>query len=266
MRSQSIPHPARVVPAPKHCAICASLFGRRADEQLARFVQRTTCSQACRAQRANRTRLETGVDPARVEVPCEHCGETILAHPSDFNRPAQFRLRFCSRTCKDDHQRGSTKPIELTTKRPFSCLVCGAVGYVTACRADRKCCSQRCGALARAQREGRANPTKIEAAVFRALRGAGLDFEHQAIVGRFVVDFLLPKQRIAIECFGDYVHCNPTIYLNGPDSEIQRNNVSKDAVRFAELRHMGFRPAVVWGSAIGKAGAKAAIEEALAAA
>jgi len=41
----------------------------------------------------------------------------------------------------------------------------------------------------------------------------GIDFIHQyKFVNKFMCDFCFPKQKVIIEAYGDYWHCNPTIY------------------------------------------------------
>lgn len=68
--------------------------------------------------------------------------------------------------------------------------------------------------------------------------------EHQ--IGFYVVDFAFPKARLAIECDGDYFHCNPAFYPNGPRTATQARNVKRVAFREAYLKREGWTVIHVW--------------------
>jgi very-short-patch-repair endonuclease len=73
----------------------------------------------------------------------------------------------------------------------------------------------------------RQNPTTSEAALWSALSGKrlGVRFVRQAVIGRFIVDFLAPRQKLVVEVDGGY----------------HAEGVRADARRDALLRRWGFR-------------------------
>ncbi len=42
------------------------------------------------------------------------------------------------------------------------------------------------------------------------------------------MDFAFPVAKVAIECDGDYWHANPRFYTEGPEHQLQRQNVFRD--------------------------------------
>jgi len=55
----------------------------------------------------------------------------------------------------------------------------------------------------------------------------------------FVVDFFIAPN-IVIEVDGDYYHCNPRIYPDGPKYNIQKNHIITDAIKDKELFEKGY--------------------------
>ena len=54
----------------------------------------------------------------------------------------------------------------------------------------------------------RKKPSPIERPVKAALTHFGVAFEHQRIIGNFIIDFYLPKYKTVIECDGYKYHQN----------------------------------------------------------
>lgn len=70
--------------------------------------------------------------------------------------------------------------------------------------------------------------TSIEQKCKQLLDSLSLEYSEQKQIRYINVDFYLPKYNLAIECNGEYWHCDPVIYPNGPKNNIQRKNIEKD--------------------------------------
>lgn len=68
-------------------------------------------------------------------------------------------------------------------------------------------------------------PHKIFKKILQELR---IDFKEEVVFGFFSVDFYLPRFNIYIEIDGDYFHCNPKIFPNGPVTKTQIINAAND--------------------------------------
>jgi len=82
--------------------------------------------------------------------------------------------------------------------------------------------------------------TKIEIAIKEELikRGfiEGIDFIHQyRFLDKFYCDFCFLKQKLIIEADGDYYHCNPQIYTNGPKNSAQVRYIKRDKAKKAYI-------------------------------
>lgn len=66
----------------------------------------------------------------------------------------------------------------------------------------------------------------------------------------YSMDFAFPNNKVALECQGQYYHCDPRIYPNGPINEMQTRNVAKDKERFAYFKSKGWRIIESWEAEI----------------
>ena len=66
----------------------------------------------------------------------------------------------------------------------------------------------------------------------------------------FSVDFAFPSIKIAIECDGDYFHCNPIYYPNGPTTKTQRRNFGRDMAKNKFLKNEGWTVLRFWENQI----------------
>ncbi|MBN2537591.1 hypothetical protein JXB37_04885 [candidate division WOR-3 bacterium] len=86
---------------------------------------------------------------------------------------------------------------------------------------------------------------RLESKLARLLDSAGVDYQWQFRVGRFVYDFLLPGQRL-VEVHGTYWHADPRFY---PDEGLtlaqRRNRVHDLRKRFNAADH-GYRYVACW--------------------
>jgi very-short-patch-repair endonuclease len=72
------------------------------------------------------------------------------------------------------------------------------------------------------------NKTILESRFGELLESIGVDFTFQHTICGFNFDYYLPKYDLVIEVDGDFYHCNPIKYPNGPIYETQRNTVKND--------------------------------------
>lgn len=88
--------------------------------------------------------------------------------------------------------------------------------------------------------------TRPELVIFGMLHTYEFEFEFEALIDKYCVDFLLPKNLI-IEVFGDYWHSNKMVSRGK-----SINKVEKDEQRLSDLRSLGYAVHVFWESEIMK--------------
>lgn len=91
--------------------------------------------------------------------------------------------------------------------------------------------------------------TSIEKAIAEAIQELGIDYISQKLLGRFIVDFFIPKAKLVIECDGDYWH-------NLPEMK------ERDKRKNGWLKKQGFRVIRIWEHDI-KADSRKALLDAL---
>ena len=72
--------------------------------------------------------------------------------------------------------------------------------------------------------------TSIEKKCKQLLDKIGVQYKEQKQIRYINVDFFLPEYNLAIECNGEYWHCDPVIYPAGPKNKIQVKNIEKDRI------------------------------------
>lgn len=98
--------------------------------------------------------------------------------------------------------------------------------------------------------------SKLELSVFEYIKNSG--YLNSIRIGRYVVDFVNNANRIIIECYGDYWHCNPNKY--SPDYYCKgKKSTAKDIwesdnKRKLHLESLGYTVIVVWEYDIRKNG------------
>ncbi|HLO11136.1 MAG TPA: hypothetical protein VK190_02645 [Pseudoneobacillus sp.] len=65
--------------------------------------------------------------------------------------------------------------------------------------------------------------------------------------GPYTLDFYIPD-KIVVEVHGDFWHCNPLIYKDGPISPIQEKNIENDKRKKDFLETQGFKVIYIWQS------------------
>jgi G:T-mismatch repair DNA endonuclease (very short patch repair protein) len=166
------------------------------------------CSMSCGTTLRHAKDLVEGKRPEHTELTCQHCGKLFRVFPSAASRRAAPPM-FCSKACHYASRKGQYPDqliFDLTHRRL----------------------------------------TRIEIATYEALEAMGIDFEQQRFIGNALVDAYIPETRTVIEVQGDYWHCNPSVYPDGPKTDVQRARVESDRARFALLRGRGFRVIELW--------------------
>lgn len=206
----------------------------------------------------------------RPEAVCERCGCTF--------QPDRAGVRFCSKKCSWTAITEARLAI-LPPRMHRSCKQCGQAFSVKRSLGHRRFCSAACGNASRVgrplpemvrrkmqtalQRRFDAGPTSIETQTYDALALLGLDFERQASIGHFIVDAYVPALKLVIEVHGDYWHCNPTVYPDGPQNAIQRKDIKRDRAKRTYLHRHGYQLVELWERDIREVGAKTLLELAL---
>ena len=205
------------------CKQCGKEVSRPASQ--AKFDNPTYCSSACWYAHARQQGLWGGIKPKVVKA-CETCGKPILVNPAGADRK-----RFCSQKClvawNGPHLSETRSQPGVWTD--MTCLWCGEAFRIRKYRlktGQGRFCSRQClGAYT--VKHKRQVVSLMEMRFVEVLRGAGLEFDTQARVGRFVIDVLFPQYRLAVEFDGDYWHSLPAI-------------VAKDKRKNAVLQDEGY--------------------------
>lgn len=287
----------------KTCEACGATYSRRDEEEAGNFRKRKTCSRECgitlQAQLESATKngrpmphMRTG---ERQEYVCAVCGKhwIDLSHFGD-------RKKYCSRECANNGMISKfesacavcgTRYVSHPSRPRTTCSrACGGIALVRNLRAsgrmperiDMQCaecgtefsvpagrrttaryCSRRCTAIVSIKSGASQSPTTIEIETYLALTTLGIEFSPQERIGNFVVDAWLPGRNVAVECQGDYWHCNPRVFPTGPTNDVQTNGIRRDARKFAYLRGRGYRVIELWELDIHERGALALLREAL---
>ena len=88
--------------------------------------------------------------------------------------------------------------------------------------------------------------TLPEKLVRKILVDNNIDFSAQVNIRNFIADFVLNDYKIIIEVQGDYWHCNPNIYKNGPINDIQRKKIKQDKVKHKVYTELGYKIIYIW--------------------
>lgn len=88
--------------------------------------------------------------------------------------------------------------------------------------------------------------TSIELAMEGLLKSENIDFIPQYRISKFKADFFIPSLNLIIETDGDYWHCNPRIYKDGPENDYQKMAIEKDKRRDEFLISKGYTVLRFW--------------------
>jgi DNA mismatch endonuclease (patch repair protein) len=70
--------------------------------------------------------------------------------------------------------------------------------------------------------------------------------DHKRVGSVCQPDFIIPRRKIAIFVDGDFWHCNPEVYPDGPMCETQRRVTTKDRRQESRLRELGWQILRLW--------------------
>lgn len=93
-------------------------------------------------------------------------------------------------------------------------------------------------------------PTNIEIEVAKFLDSIHEEYTEQKQIDFYCVDFVLKNKKIIIEADGDFWHCNPQKYPDGPMSIIQKKSIRIDKAKNTFLAAKGWLVLRYWGSDI----------------
>lgn len=88
-------------------------------------------------------------------------------------------------------------------------------------------------------------PTYIELYVKDLLDSYNIQYTYNEYLGEYRPDFVL-KNHIIIEVQGDYYHCNPCLYMNGPEDEVQVKHVLRDYYKKCYYLSQGYTIIEIW--------------------
>lgn len=89
-------------------------------------------------------------------------------------------------------------------------------------------------------------PTSIETFMINLLTKLDVDFIFNEYLGEYRPDFQMIGTKILIEVNGDYFHCNPYLYKDGPKDEIQIKHVLRDYYKKCYYLSQGYKIVTVW--------------------
>lgn len=76
--------------------------------------------------------------------------------------------------------------------------------------------------------KGKLKDTTVEIFVENLIKEKGWPFVAQKAVRFLNYDFYLSELNVLLEVQGDYWHCNPRVYPDGPKNSVQRENLQKN--------------------------------------
>lgn len=80
----------------------------------------------------------------------------------------------------------------------------------------------------------------------KILDDLGIDYTDQFHSGRYCFDYRIHGTKILIEVDGNYWHCNPNIYTEGPINQVQEVNVIRDQLKDKYAEDKGFTLLRFW--------------------
>lgn len=96
---------------------------------------------------------------------------------------------------------------------------------------------RRIGNLTKCMLEQYKKDTFIEKKVEQFLKLHNIKYKKEYKIGKFFIDFYLPKYNVCIECQGDYWHANPYKYdRKNLKYQMQKDNVRRDKIKYFYLK------------------------------
>lgn len=95
-------------------------------------------------------------------------------------------------------------------------------------------------------------PTYIEQFIIDLLDEYKIEYIYNEKLGPYLPDFQIKDTKIILEVQGDYFHCNPFVYPDGPEDEIQIRHVLKDYYKKCYFLSRGYEIIEIWELDINK--------------
>lgn len=89
-------------------------------------------------------------------------------------------------------------------------------------------------------------PTSIEIFVKNVLDDNNIKYIFNEMLGEYKPDFQILNTKILIEVNGDYYHCNPYVYPQGPKDEVQIKHVLRDYYKKCYYISRGYTILEIW--------------------
>ena len=89
-------------------------------------------------------------------------------------------------------------------------------------------------------------PTYIEKFVMSELDKYNIKYKFNKPLGKYRPDIQIENTKIIIEIQGDYFHCNPMVYENGPKDEIQIKHVLRDYYKKCYFLYNKYEIIEIW--------------------
>lgn len=254
-----LPKTARVKVKCK-CDMCAVDFHRTRKD----VKELTFCGKKCRNEYFKTQNPNLSVE--RIKVNCEVCNEEFTVTPSKFNKQEHF---LCSRECYKIHRSNIYKGEKLYNYQNtiIKCTNDNCCNEVKVTEFDIKrsnhhFCSQTCYWEFKSnhytefyyvpQLFEERKETTPESMVREWLENHSIEYKQEHRISKYFVDFYIPSEKIIIEVYGDYWHCNPKIYgyeeCKKPLHENQIGKWEYDVKREKELEDLGHIMNVIWES------------------
>lgn len=187
---------------PVICVVCGNQFLATARSyKIAKF-----CTKECQNQNY-RTHWANGDRSLQIAKTCKQCGKDFK-----IRRCLADKQDYCSLKCFHDTGKLNPKTGEdnhnWKQKVKVTCKYCQKEFYTYPCRVGRKnyCCKKHAtlGNLIRFSENQRTN---IEIGMANILTKNSIEFEEQVVMfDKFMVDFLIEKHKLVVQCDGVYWH------------------------------------------------------------
>lgn len=89
-------------------------------------------------------------------------------------------------------------------------------------------------------------PTNIEKFIMNFLNSKNIEYDFNKQLGDYVPDFRIKNTKILIEAQGDYFHCNPLVYSDGPKDVVQVKHVLRDYYKKCYYTSRGYVIHEIW--------------------
>lgn len=249
------------------CDLCQKVFTRR---RVDIKTEVTLCSRECRNNYLKLNNPNPKVE--KITVKCHICRKSFQVYPSKYKSQDYF---MCSRTCYKKHRSDNLHSSSIYNYQNtfVECAMCKKEVKTSQWYTENRkhlFCSQEC--YWRHRREfytefyyksdlNEARPeTNPERLVREWLEEKEISFKQECpFLRKYYVDFFLTEYKVIVEVYGDYWHCNPSVYdtdkndkTKKPVNEYQQKLIESDYdnIRQKELESYGFSVVILWESDI----------------